>query len=292
VNQPFKKPRVFVSHSSADKSFVEELAMALRHFRFDVWYDDWEIAVGDSIVGKVFAGLDQSDALLVVLSRASVTSRWVKEELNVAVMRRLSANDIRILPLLVETCDVPTPLKHLHYADFRKNVPSAMSRLLDSLVPGYLMWQSLEISNDHFRLLCDEITQSPLDTDFGDKLIQLHSLLESALNLRTEIEFRRSQQKMDDLSFFEKIGALAEKGVDVRSQTWNALVHYRAAVAHRMKSDEAHLRMFTHMLRDRYEHMVSDPSAVDMREWLSQGLERLQKIMHRLCFETWDSPRH
>lgn len=98
-----KKPRVFISHSSHDKQFVQYLARELRWFEFDVWYDEWEIAIGDSIVEKVFAGLDASDTLIVVLSPVSVESRWVKEELSTAVMRRISENDIRILPILIPT---------------------------------------------------------------------------------------------------------------------------------------------------------------------------------------------
>ncbi len=75
------KTRVFVSHSSKDQQFVDQFASELRRFGFDVWYDQWEIAVGDSIVEKVFEGLEASDTLVIVLSTASIGSRWVKEEL-------------------------------------------------------------------------------------------------------------------------------------------------------------------------------------------------------------------
>ena len=90
---------------------------------------------------------------------------------------------------------------------------------------------------------------------------------------------------MDDLSFFEKIGILAEKGVDVRSQTWNALVHYRAVVAHNMGSHQMRLQMFAHMLQERAKRE-------DLRESLSVALERLKTVMDRLCFEnrTSDGP--
>jgi len=97
------KPRVFVSHSSKDKGFVQNFSLDLRRLGFTVWYDDWGIAIGDSIVEKVFEGLNSSDTLIIVLSPNSIDSRWVREELNTAVMRRLSENDIRILPVLIES---------------------------------------------------------------------------------------------------------------------------------------------------------------------------------------------
>jgi len=46
--------RVFISHSSKDKDFTAKLAENLRLCRIVVWYDEWKIAVGDSIVEKVF----------------------------------------------------------------------------------------------------------------------------------------------------------------------------------------------------------------------------------------------
>ncbi len=278
------KPRVFISHSSQDKSFVEELAWDLRRFGFDVWYDTWEIAVGDSIVDRIFEGLQASDTLIIVLSPNSVTSRWVKEELSTAVMRRISENDIRILPILLETCDIPTSLRHIRYADFRGNHEEALAQLLDSLAPGHLMWQSLSHLYDHLCLLCDQLAASDLDADASDEILNIHSLLESALNLWTEIEFRRTRQKMRDLDFFEKIGLLAEKGIDVRSQTWNALVRFRASLADSMRQREGELRNFAYLLKERYP-------ADDIRQSLLHGLERLKEIMRMICFESWDSSK-
>src|SRR5271165_6378391 len=154
---PAKKPRVFLSHSSGDEQFTKRLACDLRSFGMDVWYDQWEIAVGDSIVEKVFAGLHDSDTLVVVLSPAAVVSRWVKEELNSAVMRRLSENNIRILPVVIGDCTIPVPLRHIKYADFRADYDSALAEVLESLAPGHHLWQSLSHLYDHFCTVCDHV---------------------------------------------------------------------------------------------------------------------------------------
>ncbi len=272
------KPKAFVSHTSKDKHFVEQFAWDLRQFGIDVWYDEWEIAAGDSIVEKVFAGLDASDNLIVVLSTASVTSRWVNEELSVALMRRLSEANIRIIPVLIETCDIPTALLHIRYADFRDNHEEGLSRVLDSLAPGHLLWRSLGNLYDHFCLLCDQLSTANLDSSAAETVQNIHSLLELALDLRTEVDFRRARQRMRDLNFFEKIGHLVEEGVDVRSQTWNAVVSFRSILAHRMAGEDMRLRMFAQMLEERYKRE-------DLRESLLAGMERLKEIMRMLCFD-------
>src|SRR5207237_813113 len=113
----------------------------------------------------VFDGLAESDTLIVMLSAASVRSRWVREELNSAIMRRLSDNGIRILPILIETCNIPLALKHIKYADFRKKREEALFRLVDSLAPGRMIWKSLEHLYDHFCLLCEQISPASSDHD-------------------------------------------------------------------------------------------------------------------------------
>ena len=109
------KKRIFLSHTAQDKPLIERLAIALRDYGFEVWFDKWEIKVGDSIVSKINDGLHASDLLLVALSKGSVESDWVKEELNTALMRQLSKKNIQVLPALIEPCDIPPLLEHRRY---------------------------------------------------------------------------------------------------------------------------------------------------------------------------------
>jgi hypothetical protein len=43
----------------------------------NVWFDEWEIGVGDSLVRKIDEGLSGCDAFLGVISAARVVSKWV-----------------------------------------------------------------------------------------------------------------------------------------------------------------------------------------------------------------------
>lgn len=111
--------RVFVSHSSADSEISERIAYGLRAFGYSCWYAEWEIQGGESIVNKINDALSESDVLVVVLSRASVTSDWVKTEMNAALMRQLAGADVTVIPALVEDCDVPQILLAVKYVDMR-----------------------------------------------------------------------------------------------------------------------------------------------------------------------------
>ena len=84
-----KKPTVFISYCHADNQFVDGLANRLKASGIDVWTDKWMIKVGDSITHKINEGIGASDWLILVLSQASVSSKWVKEELNAALIKNV-----------------------------------------------------------------------------------------------------------------------------------------------------------------------------------------------------------
>jgi len=65
---------VFISYSSKDKDFVDNLAIRLVKDRIKVWVDRWEINVGDSLIEKIQTALTESSFLIVVLSKDSVQS--------------------------------------------------------------------------------------------------------------------------------------------------------------------------------------------------------------------------
>ncbi len=60
---------VFLSHSAKDKTTVRALAERMRAAGLRVWFDEWEIKVGDSIPAKIEAGLEDSAFLVLCMAR-------------------------------------------------------------------------------------------------------------------------------------------------------------------------------------------------------------------------------
>jgi len=126
---------VFISYSSKDKDFAERLATDLRASGAEVWFDQWEIKVGDSITQKINDGIHDNDYLAVVLSPDSVASPWVRKELNVAMMRELNRRSVFVLPILYLDCEIPELIADKRYADFRKSYEFGFSEVLEVLAP-------------------------------------------------------------------------------------------------------------------------------------------------------------
>ena len=90
---------VFVSHASEDKdSIVRPLAQALHARGLDVWFDEFELQIGDSLRRKIDAGIARSRFGIVVLSHAFFAKDWPQYELDGLVTMSVSGKQV-LLPL-------------------------------------------------------------------------------------------------------------------------------------------------------------------------------------------------
>lgn len=90
---------VFISHASEDKDkVVRPLATALRDAGLSVWYDEFELRIGDSLRRKIDRGLGSSRFGVVVLSQAFFGKGWPEYELDGLVTRAVSGEQI-LLPI-------------------------------------------------------------------------------------------------------------------------------------------------------------------------------------------------
>lgn len=89
---------VFISHATEDKDFVRDLAEILRGSGVKVWYDEYELKVGDSLRQKIDDGLARSKFGAVVLSPSFFQKNWTQYELDGLTARQMSGERV-ILPI-------------------------------------------------------------------------------------------------------------------------------------------------------------------------------------------------
>jgi hypothetical protein len=77
-----KKWDFFISHASEESDLARSLATKLQEKGFRVWYDEFVLTVGDSLLEKIDQGLGQSHYGVVILSHAFFNKRWTKRELD------------------------------------------------------------------------------------------------------------------------------------------------------------------------------------------------------------------
>ncbi len=120
---------VFICHASEDKPAARALALEMKKLGAEVWFDEWEIKVGESIVQKINDALGTVSHLVVLLSHTSVDKPWVRREMSSALMQQLSQKHITVLPLRLDDCRIPPILADIKYADCRNGMESALHQL-------------------------------------------------------------------------------------------------------------------------------------------------------------------
>ncbi|MDH3704456.1 MAG: toll/interleukin-1 receptor domain-containing protein [Acidimicrobiia bacterium] len=88
---------LFLSYSSRDAKDASTVRSVLASAGHDIWVDSADIQVGDQWRARIVAGLEQADAMVVLLSRHSIESDDVLTEVQIA-----RDQGQRILPLRLD----------------------------------------------------------------------------------------------------------------------------------------------------------------------------------------------
>lgn len=99
VDDSIQQYDVFISHASEDKEeIVRPLAETLRSKGLSVWYDEFELKIGDSLRRKIDKGIANSRFGIVVISRAFIGRGWPEYELDGIITRSVTAEQV-LLPI-------------------------------------------------------------------------------------------------------------------------------------------------------------------------------------------------
>ncbi|MGR9108741.1 MAG: toll/interleukin-1 receptor domain-containing protein [Gammaproteobacteria bacterium] len=123
---------IFLSHRKADSAEAERLAKELQSAGHQVWFDEWEINIGDSIVERINEGLEGT-AYLVLCYSTSGLSPWVNREWMSALSRQLDGQPVKILPVLLTGGEAPAILKDIKYADLVQDWDRGVQALLRAI---------------------------------------------------------------------------------------------------------------------------------------------------------------
>jgi len=81
------------------------------------------------------AAIDEMDYFGIVLSPRSVASAWVEQELEQALANQMASRQVKVLPILLERCEIPGFLRGKVYADFTQfsGYDESFARILKTL---------------------------------------------------------------------------------------------------------------------------------------------------------------
>ena len=111
---------VFLSYSKSDRDVVREVAVRLRGDGVSVWFDEWEIKIGDSVPSKIEEGLENSRALALFMSANAFGSDWAHLESLTFRFRDALNRKRRFIPVRLDDAEPPGSLKQFRCVDWRR----------------------------------------------------------------------------------------------------------------------------------------------------------------------------
>ena len=106
-------PDIFLSYSREDQVTARRFAQALEHEGFNVWWDA-TLHSGEAYDQVTEKALREARAVVVLWSKASVDSRWVRAEATTADRNKT------LVPVMIEDCLRPVMFELTHTADLSK----------------------------------------------------------------------------------------------------------------------------------------------------------------------------
>ena len=97
----------FLSHNSADKPAVEELARLLKLEGIECWLDKWHLIPGEPWQQEIETALNECKTCVVFIGPSGI-GPWQNEEMRASIDRRVGKGDFRVVPVAAGRRWLPT----------------------------------------------------------------------------------------------------------------------------------------------------------------------------------------
>ena len=112
-------PTVFLSYARPDAQVVDRIASDLRRQGVHLWMDRQDLVAGQEWLPQIEQAISSADFMLVSLSKASLSSKWVQREYQVAFQSQARTGSTRLVPVLLERVDLPLSCRPFHTSILR-----------------------------------------------------------------------------------------------------------------------------------------------------------------------------
>lgn len=102
LNEPFQFYSCFISYANKDHAFAERLHADLQNKGVRCWFAPEDMKIGDQLRPRIDETIRIYDKLLLILSKASMASQWVEQEVETALEREQHQGTTVLFPVRID----------------------------------------------------------------------------------------------------------------------------------------------------------------------------------------------
>ncbi|MBI5652988.1 MAG: toll/interleukin-1 receptor domain-containing protein [Chloroflexi bacterium] len=123
---------VFISYSNKDTEWVEKILIPYLDSHGIKAFTDRKFKGGSLSIEQMASSIENSKYTIAVMTKNFMTSEWTRIETAMAQTLNPDASERKLVPILLEDCDIPLRLRVLHYRDLRNN--EEWDQLIEDLI--------------------------------------------------------------------------------------------------------------------------------------------------------------
>jgi hypothetical protein len=216
----------FISHAFEDKdSIARSLATKLSNYGLKIWFDEFSLEVGDSLIDSIDKGLANSRFGIVILSKSFLSKGWTKYELKGLLTREIG-NDKVVLPVWhnISKDEIigisPTLADKFALNSSSQSIDEIAVRLIRVIRPDifenisrYVAWQKIKSKGKAVLTKLEDIKPAPirheeLPANLLLRLKFVHEILKEAYNVSFPEfvdGFQRDIHPQDEITVWERM---------------------------------------------------------------------------------------
>ena len=105
---------VFLSYSHENKETAEEIATMIISEGISVWFDEWDVVLGDSLSDKIEQGLNCTHFVFLI-SKSTPKSKWQGREFKASFAHYINSGNPVIIPIILDETSPPKLISDLKY---------------------------------------------------------------------------------------------------------------------------------------------------------------------------------
>lgn len=154
VGTTFEFYSCFISYSSRDQEFATRLHADLQDNGVRCWFAPYDVQSGKKLHEQIDKAIRLHDRLLLILSRHSINSEWVKTEIAKARKREIKEGRRVLFPIRLNVSF--EELRDWEYFDADRGKDSA-SEIREYYIPDFTHWKEHDQYRVHFWKLVRDL---------------------------------------------------------------------------------------------------------------------------------------